>query len=200
MHGANIDFLTWLKLGVGLVPLIEQTLTIASDFWWQQWSARDGFYEDQKIEKDARDDGEHQHQGIVHELWYHLELHQHRQAGSLHDHKAVNWCECWDEVDKCYPQVHVLWFHLQNVKVTLRLIYKIYRSNNNSSQGVKCIFLVEPGKWVQSFFLNVFMLYRYCTPWNCMMAFLQHWAFLYNTFYKIALIGTQNNGFTRFEK
>ena len=21
----------------------------------------------------------------------------------------------------------------------------------------------EPGKWVQSFFLNVFMLYRYCT-------------------------------------
>ena len=32
------------------------------------------------------------------------------------------------------------------------------------SQGVKCIFLVEPGKWVQSFFLNVFMLYRYCTP------------------------------------
>ena len=32
------------------------------------------------------------------------------------------------------------------------------------SQGVKCIFLGEPGKWVQSFFLSVFMLYRYCSP------------------------------------
>ena len=29
-----------------------------------------------------------------------------------------------------------------------------------NSQGVKCIFLGEPGKWVQS----VFMLYRYCSP------------------------------------
>ena len=28
-----------------------------------------------------------------------------------------------------------------------------------NSQGVKCIFLGEPGKWVQSFFLSVFMLY-----------------------------------------
>ena len=33
-----------------------------------------------------------------------------------------------------------------------------------NSQGVKCIFLGEPGKWVQSFFLSVFMLYRYCSP------------------------------------
>ena len=33
-----------------------------------------------------------------------------------------------------------------------------------SSQGVKCIFLGEPGKWVQSFFLSVFMLYRYRSP------------------------------------
>ena len=32
------------------------------------------------------------------------------------------------------------------------------------SQGVKCIFLGEPGKGVQSFFLSVFMLYRYCSP------------------------------------
>ena len=32
------------------------------------------------------------------------------------------------------------------------------------SQGVKCIYLGEPGKWVQSFFLSVFMLYRYCSP------------------------------------
>ena len=32
------------------------------------------------------------------------------------------------------------------------------------SQGVKCILLGEPGKWVQSFFPSVFMLYRYCSP------------------------------------
>ena len=75
----------------------------------------------------------------------------------------------------------------------------LVRSSGNS-QGVKCIFLVKPGKWVQSFFLCVFMLYRYYTQGNCMMAFSQHWAFLYNTFYKIASIGTQNNSFTRFEK
>ena len=28
----------------------------------------------------------------------------------------------------------------------------------------------------------------------------QHWAFLYNTFYKITSIGMQNNGSPRFEK
>ena len=35
----------------------------------------------------------------------------------------------------------------------------------------------EPGKWVQSFFFNVFMLYRYYSLWNRVMAFSQHWAF-----------------------
>ena len=54
----------------------------------------------------------------------------------------------------------------------------------------------EPGKWVQSFFLNVFILYRYCTLWNRMMAFSQHWAFLNNAFYIFSPIAVQNSGFS----
>ena len=53
----------------------------------------------------------------------------------------------------------------------------------------------EPGKWVQSFFLNVFILYRYCTLWNRVMAFSQHWAFLNNAFYIFSSIAVQNSGF-----
>ena len=68
------------------------------------------------------------------------------------------------------------------------------------SQGVKCIFWSSLESGSKVFFLGVFMLYRYCTPWNRMMAFSQHWAILYNTFYNIMAIGMQNNGFTRFEK
>ena len=51
---------------------------------------------------------------------------------------------------------------LCQMPMLINLILKEKMRTN--SQGVKCIFLVEPGKWVQSFFLNVFMLYRYCTP------------------------------------
>ena len=54
----------------------------------------------------------------------------------------------------------------------------------------------EPGKWVQSFFLDVFMLYGYCTLWNRVMAFSQHWAFWNNEFYIFSPIGAQNSGFT----
>ena len=53
---------------------------------------------------------------------------------------------------------------------------------------------VEPGKWVQSFFLNVFILYRYCSLWNRVMAFSQHWAFLNNAFYIFSHIAVQNSG------
>ena len=46
------------------------------------------------------------------------------------------------------------------------------------------------------FFLNVFILYRYCSLWNRVMAFSQHWAFWNNEFYNFSPIAVQNNGFT----
>ena len=50
--------------------------------------------------------------------------------------------------------------HIDFLSVDLMM----YHYPRHYSQGVKCIFLGEPGKWVQSFFLSVFMLYRYCSP------------------------------------
>ena len=54
----------------------------------------------------------------------------------------------------------------QNVRLSGVAVWRAatYTGKNCISQGVKCIFLVEPGKWVQSFFLGSFKLYRYCTP------------------------------------